>query len=243
MGRVSEMSWEPERKRWVKMYRGVRYRVSCAELGVSLWTQEGSRMAANEWWRKKRIEIEAQMQTPDEQVRQFLGQLTGRKRCWALLGLNCGMTAVDIAALEKSQVDLTRGRLVRRRVKTGANPNVPTVDYLLWPETIAALRECWSEDSVLALTSEDGTPLVHHSERSTVNSIARAWTRARLPISHKAFRSISSTALTDSPYANVTEHFLAHSPKSIKDKHYAAPPAQRFDQALLWLRDKFLVAR
>ncbi len=45
--------------RWVKMYRGVRYRVSCQELGAMVFTKEATLRDANEWWKKKQIELDA----------------------------------------------------------------------------------------------------------------------------------------------------------------------------------------
>lgn len=46
--------------RWVKMYNKQRHRVTCEELGLptSAWTKADSYLAANEWWRKKRAEID-----------------------------------------------------------------------------------------------------------------------------------------------------------------------------------------
>ncbi len=45
--------------RWVKMYAGERYRVTCAELHLppEKWTKELSYQAANAWWEKKLAEI------------------------------------------------------------------------------------------------------------------------------------------------------------------------------------------
>lgn len=54
-----EMSWEGSPKnRWVKMYRGARYRVTCQELGAMVFTQEGSYKLANAWWKKKKADID-----------------------------------------------------------------------------------------------------------------------------------------------------------------------------------------
>lgn len=59
MARKYEMSWEgPPAFRWVKMFKGVRYRVTCVELKATVWTKEGSVHLANEWWREKRAEID-----------------------------------------------------------------------------------------------------------------------------------------------------------------------------------------
>jgi hypothetical protein len=47
--------------RWTKMHDGVRHRVKCADLGLPehLWTKEGSREAANSWWKAKLAELTA----------------------------------------------------------------------------------------------------------------------------------------------------------------------------------------
>jgi hypothetical protein len=53
-----EMSFEGAPAcRWVKMFRGKRYRVSCAELGTPA-TIEASGEAANQWWKRKQAELE-----------------------------------------------------------------------------------------------------------------------------------------------------------------------------------------
>ena len=53
----------------------------------------------------------------------------------------------------------------------------------------------------------------------------------------KAFRSIAATLLeSHETYGRYKGHFLGHSPKSIADKHYAAPSPELFDQAVNWLR-------
>ena len=51
---------------WLKMYKGKTYRVSCAELGLpeTQWTKQGSYQAANDWWLKKKYQID----TPKEAI-------------------------------------------------------------------------------------------------------------------------------------------------------------------------------
>lgn len=62
MPRMPEMTWVPDRKRWMKKHKGKMYAVSCRELpGLppELWTKEGSYVKANEWWERKQKEIDA----------------------------------------------------------------------------------------------------------------------------------------------------------------------------------------
>lgn len=183
--------------------------------------------------------------TPDE-VRDCLAAMTPRLKLYALLGLNCGMTAADIGQLRKDQVDLSKGKLTRKRVKTADNDNVPEVQYQIWPETLQLLRDCWSDHTTLALTSTDGTSLwdARQSEDGSTpqkDLIYQYFKRAKIPITHKCFRSISATIIeSHESYGRYTSHFLGHSPKSVKDRHYAAPSAELFDTILGWLRGRLL---
>jgi hypothetical protein len=52
----------------------------------------------------------------------------------------------------------------------------------------------------------------------------------------KRFRSIAPSLLERHEiYGRTTSLFLGHSPKSVKDKHYAAPQQSLFEEALNWL--------
>ena len=59
MPRAFEMSWDSAQSRWSNPYRGQRYTVACSILGMPA-TKEGSYQAANDWWRRKRAEIDGQ---------------------------------------------------------------------------------------------------------------------------------------------------------------------------------------
>lgn len=52
-----KMSWSgPPNRCWVKMYKGIRYKVLALDLGDG--TKEGTMLKANEWWEKKFAEIQ-----------------------------------------------------------------------------------------------------------------------------------------------------------------------------------------
>jgi hypothetical protein len=63
MPRLVEMTWVRSMKRWSKMYRGVRYLISCRQLGTAE-TEEASVAAANEWWRAKKAEVDGRKVGP-----------------------------------------------------------------------------------------------------------------------------------------------------------------------------------
>ena len=52
-----EMSWEPGKKRWAKMYKRQRYFVVASALGP-VHTRDATRAAANDWWLKKKAELD-----------------------------------------------------------------------------------------------------------------------------------------------------------------------------------------
>lgn len=58
MPRLYQMSWNGNRRRWLKEYKGKKYAVSCKALGVPE-TKAESYLAANQWWENKRREIDA----------------------------------------------------------------------------------------------------------------------------------------------------------------------------------------
>jgi integrase len=179
-----------------------------------------------------------------EEVRTVLLSLSGRLRLYAHLGLNTGMTSVDIGQMTKDMVDMQRGTVVRRRVKTGHYSQVPTVTYWLWPETLELLREHRSSHESLFLTSADGTALwsarVEGDRTPTYDLVYQQFKRAKAPLTLKHFRSISASTLErHEVYGRYVGHFLGHSPKSIAERHYAAPSGELFRQALTWLRGQF----
>jgi integrase len=59
MPRKYMMSWEgTPNYRWVKMHKGIRYRITCDDLRVPR-TKDGSYQAANEWWRSQLATLNA----------------------------------------------------------------------------------------------------------------------------------------------------------------------------------------
>lgn len=178
---------------------------------------------------------------PLEEVKQVLAALTPRLRLYALLGLNCGMTNVDIGRLTKGMVDLKEGVLTRKRVKTEDEENVPTVSYRLWPETLELLREHQSSHPELFLTGMTGAALwecrYEGKEARGKDMIVQQWRRAKVAVPLKAFRSISSTLIeTHAMYGRYVIHFLGQSPKGVAYKNYVAPSQELFDAIMLWLR-------
>ncbi len=74
--------------------------------------------------------------------------------------------------------------------------------------------------------------------------VGMQWRRAGVSILHKAFRSISATALKGhATHARFVEHFLGHAPRGMAERHYAGEDAAwqtGFDEAVAWLRTAVL---
>jgi hypothetical protein len=143
-------------------------------------------------------------------------------------------------------VDLQKGRLVHKRIKTHDQINVPTVEYKLWPETLDLLGKFRSDHPDLFLVSKKGTPLVStvydtDGEAHLKDMVVQQWRRyaAGQPIKLKNFRSIGATLLEEhAVYGRYASHFLGHSPRTVAGKHYVAPSQKNFDEALDWLRGR-----
>jgi integrase len=185
-----------------------------------------------------------------EEVRTLLKSLPDRLKLYALLALNCGMLGVDMANLKHRE--LKDGRITRKRTKTGDGENVPTVEYLLWPETRRLLAKYPSTHPEYVLTSKSGTPLfvrrIVDGKVKKKDLVSLQWRRGRgegrakkPAIQLKALRSVASTLLdSHKDYGRLTSLFLGHAPATVKDKYYAAPPQELFDEAVLWLRSAVL---
>src|SRR5262249_10098833 len=122
MPRVLHMTWEKARRRWRKMYRGKVYTISPKELGCNP-TMVDSIVAANEWWEKKKAELD------------------GRT-----LEHRPGTPAAQLAILEAyagRKLDTPEDQLaaaLAMRDEYGAKPPKGLAEAVLGPERVAQLR-------------------------------------------------------------------------------------------------------
>jgi hypothetical protein len=175
------------------------------------------------------------------EVRGLMEGARDQVRVLILLALNCGMTQVDISDLHPGEVDWSRGRLKRKRSKTAGQKNVPEVEYPLWPETLELLKALKSSDAEHVLVTKSGRPWVDRKTRNT-DSVRTEFDKlkARLPFKH--LRKTSATVLGSHPeYRAYAQYFLGHAPETVADTHYIRPSQERFDLALLWLREKLIL--
>jgi integrase len=193
-----------------------------------------------------RREHKAVRKYPLEAVRAVLGKLPPKLRCWAILGLNCGMTNHDLGQLRKSMV--VGGYLTRKREKTKNRLNAPTVTYKLWPETIRLMEQFRSAHADYWFTNEAGNPLTENKlvngEPVLTDGVGYAWKlwakrTGEQGISIAKFRNAAAQVLSEHEiYSGYGEFFLADVPTSIIERHYSNKNQVIFDKALDWLHDK-----
>ncbi len=180
-------------------------------------------------------------------VKETIESLPTPYRLWALLGLNCGMTAADLGVTIWQQIDETHWTLTRRRAKTGENPKTPTVKYKLWPETIAELKKLPRRMGLLFQTSTG--KLMYQTFYTDTGGVkikdllSLYWKRLdpKPDIPLGKFRSIGTTALKrDKLFRQYEDYYLAHAPRTIADQNYGAEADEPFFEALDFIRKTVL---
>jgi integrase len=161
-------------------------------------------------------------------------------RLFVLLGLNCGMTQIDISDLRHDEIDWQTGRLSRKRSKTSDQANTPKVEYALWPETFELLTRLRSTDPTRVLVTRSGKPWLETGEK-VKDSIGLEFRKLNPTLPFKHLRKTGATMLDNhGEYGAYAQHFLGHSPSSVAASHYVKPSQTRFDAAVSWLREQLL---
>jgi len=185
-----------------------------------------------------------------EEIRTLLADASARTRLFILLMLNCAHTQKDISDLQVTEVDWREGRIVRKRSKTADCENVPTVNYLLWPETLRLLkqeRSANSEGHVLLnangspIWSEEITKEGRYKKSDNIKSaFARLQRKVGITKPLKSLKKTSASLLRNNEkFSTLASLFLGHAPKSISDRHYTQVPQNLFDQAVTWLGQEY----
>lgn len=180
-------------------------------------------------------------------VKNTVAAAQGQLKLHLLLMLNCGFTQQDISDLHPSEIDWKHGRIHRKRSKTDAHENVPTVDYLLWRETFELLKLYRSNNADHVLMTESGKTWMRddihdNGSRSRTDAIQSNYRKLAVEgkPSLKMFRKASSTLLNGSPdHGKYAIHFLGHAPTDVARKHYISENGPSFDAAINWLGEQF----
>lgn len=171
-----------------------------------------------------------------------LNILNDSYKLWALLGLNCGMTAVDLGSTCWEDIDQEKWILTRLRAKTEDCADTPTVRYRLWPETVILLKRLTKRDGLLFVT-DTGEPMYRSwyaiGRMKKKDLFGSYWQRLEpkpsIPLGK--FRSIAATGLKNSPiWRAYIDYFLGHAASKTSDKFYGEEADTPFFEALDFLR-------
>ena len=183
-----------------------------------------------------------------DEIRTLIDGATGQLRLHLLLMLNCGFTQVDVSDLAQNEVDWKNGTITRKRSKTRDDENVPTVKYKLWKRTFALLKEFRQKEGNLVLRTKSGQPWI--TQRVTDGVFNRTDNTKSVyrhlqdfisqPKPIKLLRKTSASLLETHPtYGRYVGYFLAHSPRTVRDKSYVVPSQEQFDAATNWLEKEY----
>ena len=199
---------------------------------------------------------------PPHLLKELAGQAPAPLRCWLLLIGNTGMLPADLSDLKIDEADLELGTITRKRSKTADHGNVPTVTWLLWDETLEALRQQAEDRPDPAPGCEDLMLLVRNGGRLkyyaagkgkndtvTVDNVRNALTRLRkkmagsginVPTRVDLWRKTGASVInSQKDSAGLVQLFLGHSPATVADKHYAAAPLGRLADATVRLGEVY----
>ena len=186
----------------------------------------------------------------ESEIAVLLAEASDRTKLYILLMLNCGMTQKDVADLQVSEVDWDAGRITRKRSKTEKFASVPTVDYVLWPETLRLLRqERNTAGSGRVLLNANGRPLwceeIGKDGKFKKSDLVRsAFDRLKLKTKiSKPLKSLKKTSASlirsNERFASLESLFLGHAPQSMSERHYAEVPQVLFNEAIIWLGGEY----
>ncbi len=187
----------------------------------------------------------------DAEIIRILKAATGNLKLCLLLMLNAGMQSKDIGDLKKSEIDLKKGTIKRKRSKTKDKPNTPLVTYPLWRTTLTLLRELinQSPDCPLALTTKSGgkwnlRELREDGKQKRSDNINTLWQNLESKIGQIGtlgrFKKSSATKIRNNPkYSNCEVMFLGHSERNMSGQHYAKITPERLTAAVKWLGDEW----
>jgi integrase len=182
-----------------------------------------------------------------EEVRRVITEAPGKLKLALLLMVNTGATQTDVSDLLDTEVDWVAATITRKRSKTSDHENVPTVCHKLWPVTFALLQKYRSGQGRVLLT-ESGKPYVRKElvagklvkSDNIASNYAHLKRRLGFKKPLKQLRKTSASLLESHPvYGRLTTLFLGHSPRSLKDRHYAAPSQPLLDEAVAWLGEQY----
>ena len=183
-----------------------------------------------------------------DEIRTLLDASKGQLTLHLLLMANCGFTQQDLSDLSQDEVDWKLGTITRKRSKTRNHEDCPTVTYKLWKRTFELLKQHRQASGNLVLRTKSGQPWLtkrqvngKFNRTDNTKSVYRhlqAFVSIKKPI--KLLRKTSASLLDIHPtFGRYAGYFLAHSPRTVRDKSYVVPSQEQFDMATEWLGSQY----
>jgi hypothetical protein len=159
--------------RWRKTYNDQKYVVYCSELGLpeELWTELGSYQAANEWWLKKKAEIDAGVRPVPPEVERVIKTLRTKKAVLTAEGKDAHFAESQIAdayaepehaeSMPDPHTAKILGRLDELGIETGELYTLPKpeLDYAL------GATDYWDEKQVPKSLAQAERTVGYHLDR------------------------------------------------------------------------------
>lgn len=159
--------------RWRKTYNDQKYVVYCSELGLpeELWTELGSYQAANEWWLKKKAEIDAGVRPVPPEVERVIKTLRTKKAVLTAEGKDAHFAESQIAdayaepehaeSMPDPHTARILGRLDELGIETGELYTLPKpeLDYAL------GATDYWDEKQVPKSLAQAERTVGYHLDR------------------------------------------------------------------------------
>jgi integrase len=173
-----------------------------------------------------------------EEIDLLLKHSPPKIRTGIMLMLNCGMTQIDVAALQGCDIDWDKGRIITtrsklRKIKKNAKTAPPKTNWILWDSTFELLKENGNRKGTVLLTAK-GTPFVSDTRAdgglSRLDAIKTAYQRLLRKLKnrnllpknwHKTLRQFRKTAVNvcqrNKQHWLVLNDLLEH---SVAKQHY-----------------------
>lgn len=212
--------------------------------------------------RSPRLRIHAERKEPIaftvEEAKLLLKHAVPRTKLFLMLMLNCAMYQGDIADLVATDIDWKAGRIIRPRSKkarqamTRGRKQPFKVNWLLWRQTFALLKQFGHPTGGIVLTTAEGGTLITHKETTRNDAIRSAYRRLVEKLKRrkllpktwnktlKQFRKTGANLLEKSEdHAVFYELYLDHASVARQNYLTSGEPVPQFDAAIKWLGRQF----
>ena len=202
------------------------------------WKCYNWRKATSSRGKCKTQQKKVKMMSLDQFAKLYLAA-TPRLKTFMLLAINCGHTQMELATLEREQIQ--GNRIERPRNKTGIWGEWP-----LWGHTALMLSRQMEKEGKFAFATKQGNPLVHYNPNRS-DCVGLAFNRLTRQegfkgTGFKELRKLGSQMVRNLAGLEVSQQFLAHKPKSVAEMHYNNAEPEKLNKAVCDMEGQIIQA-